>query len=301
MKMRIGWGIVALGLVPGAARAQVVAADSSGPRPASLAKRVGQDIYAGLRDGVVTVQQGVRVDQYRPQTWLGIAGGAVVLTGTVLWLDGPVRRETQRWRTTGEGADIGARKVASAARFYGNGAYIIGTSSVLYVGGWVVGKPAWQRIGREIVTTAAVAGLTTTALKVLIGRARPYTDRGPRTFVGIAPPSGAYEHGNDHYSLPSGHTTAAFALSSTLAAETDQTWLKVGLYGMASLTGLSRVYHDKHWLGDTLLGAAIGTVTGRTVVHIDRHYRHEADKPDATRTSWNITPLPTGLGLTVRF
>jgi membrane-associated phospholipid phosphatase len=38
------------------------------------------------------------------------------------------------------------------------------------------------------------------------------------------------------------------------------------MYGGASLVGLSRMYHDKHWASDVALGAAIGTFSGLKVV-----------------------------------
>jgi hypothetical protein len=38
------------------------------------------------------------------------------------------------------------------------------------------------------------------------------------------------------------------------------------MYAGATSVGLSRMYHNKHWGSDVLLGAAIGTFSGRKVV-----------------------------------
>ena len=38
------------------------------------------------------------------------------------------------------------------------------------------------------------------------------------------------------------------------------------MYGGATLVGMSRMYHNKHWASDVLVGAAIGTFAGQKVV-----------------------------------
>jgi membrane-associated phospholipid phosphatase len=44
-------------------------------------------------------------------------------------------------------------------------------------------------------------------------------------------------------------------------------------YGLASIAGLSRIYDDKHWASDVLLGAALGTVVGKTIVKLNEQRR----------------------------
>ncbi len=48
------------------------------------------------------------------------------------------------------------------------------------------------------------------------------------------------------------------------------------LYGGATLVGLSRMYHNKHWASDVVLGAAIGTFSGLKVV---RYSHAHPDNP----------------------
>jgi hypothetical protein len=38
------------------------------------------------------------------------------------------------------------------------------------------------------------------------------------------------------------------------------------MYSGATLVGLSRMYHNKHWASDVALGALIGTFSGKKVV-----------------------------------
>ena len=39
-------------------------------------------------------------------------------------------------------------------------------------------------------------------------------------------------------------------------------------YGLATLTGLSRIYGNSHWASDAFFGAALGYFVGRTVVRL---------------------------------
>ena len=74
--------------------------------------------------------------------------------------------------------------------------------------------------------------------------------------------------GSDSLSFPSGHTSTAFAWATV--ANAHYGW-KVGVpsYVAAGAIGLSRVTTDKHHLSDVIAGAAIGYVTGRTVVRVN--------------------------------
>ena len=66
---------------------------------------------------------------------------------------------------------------------------------------------------------------------------------------------------SDDQSFPSGHTSASFAAAATL--ERRYGW-KAGLpaHLVAAFVGLSRVEAHKHYVGDVLVGAAIGEASG---------------------------------------
>ena len=72
-------------------------------------------------------------------------------------------------------------------------------------------------------------------------------------------------------------STAAFAAASAVVSEAERGWpghfwlVAPAMYGGATLVGLSRMYHDKHWASDVVLGAAIGTFSGLKVVR----YAHD--------------------------
>ncbi len=117
-----------------------------------------------------------------------------------------------------------------------------------------------------IVASAAVGSL----LKGVIGRARPYAVA-DSTSTDYALGRG-FAKGSAFQSLPSGHTTAAFAVAAVLASESRHRWptrariIAPLAYGAASLVGLSRIYNNAHWASDAMLGAGIGIVSGYSVV-----------------------------------
>ena len=49
---------------------------------------------------------------------------------------------------------------------------------------------------------------------------------------------------------------------SMVADYINDVYWKVGWYTVASLVGTARIYHDKHWLSDVVMGSAIGYFIG---------------------------------------
>lgn len=164
---------------------------------------------------------------------------------------------------------------ATGARFWGNpGALIAGGG--IYLAGTASGNRRAQDLGLHAVEAVVIGNLITVGIKTIVGRARPYVDssnaRNLHLMRGL--------HESDYRSFPSGHTTAAFAFASVVTAETGHWWpnsrwpIGVLTYGMATLTGASRIYNYQHWASDVLTGAAIGTLTGLKV------FRYQHSHPD---------------------
>ncbi len=120
-----------------------------------------------------------------------------------------------------------------------------------------------RKIAYEIGQASLYAAMTTYLLKLAIGRARPYMDEGSTSFH---PFSSLFSQ--DYHSLPGGHVTAAFVLSTVLSRNAGPVWLKGLAYVPAVLTFISRVYQDQHWTSDEFLGAAIGYFVATWVVDL---------------------------------
>ncbi|MFT4094878.1 MAG: phosphatase PAP2 family protein [Niabella sp.] len=67
-------------------------------------------------------------------------------------------------------------------------------------------------------------------------------------------------------SSPSGHTNTIFTVATAFAEQFhDKKWVAPVAYSIASLTAISRIYHNRHWSSDVLLGAALGHFATKAV------------------------------------
>ncbi|HEX4468069.1 MAG TPA: phosphatase PAP2 family protein [Gemmatimonadaceae bacterium] len=172
------------------------------------------------------------------------------------------------------------------------GAYIIGGS--LYAVGRIGHFERVADLGWHGTEAVFVADAATYLLKGLTGRARPF-------FAGDSLPNDfKFAKGfndSNRQSFPSGHATSAFAAAAAVTAETGTWWPKstwvIGplMYGGATLVGLSRMYHNKHWASDVVLGAAIGTFSGQKIVQYSHAHPTRLDK-----IMLHVSALPDGNG-----
>ncbi len=154
-------------------------------------------------------------------------------------------------------------------------------------------------------TEAVVASAGVTYLiKGLAGRQRPY-------YAGVDDPddfkfADGFGSGS-HSSFPSGHATAAFAAATVVTLEARRwskgsTWYVAPImFAGASLVGGARLYLNKHWASDVVMGAGIGTLTGVTV------FRYNHEHPDNRVNRWllgatpAVSPSLDGRGVNVGF
>lgn len=260
---------------------------------ARLHRRVGEGAYAramlgagarGARAGVAAMALAVagatsiaaqsdtaRHGPLMTRRDAGILGGATVASVVLIGSDLSIAKRVRASSLQRPGA---ARSVFDAGNAYGDpGVFII--SAGLWGVGRLMHERTTERIGLRSLEAVFVSGAVTGALKALSGRARP--DQSPTDARDFALARGLRD-GSEFQSFPSGHATAAFAFAAVVDAEwarlspTRPKWVAPVLYGMAALTAASRVYDDRHWASDVLLGSAIGFVSGRAVVrwHADR-------------------------------
>jgi membrane-associated phospholipid phosphatase len=184
-----------------------------------------------------------------------IAGGALALGFGSMPLDEEVRDIALR----NQGSD--GTRIAETANSFGTWWPAFGISSGLYVTGLALDLPAVRVAGRHVAQSVLYAGLVTSAVKAAVGRQRPLFGEGQYVFD-------PFTLDDRYHSLASGHTTLVFAVASSLSADIDHPAATVALYGLATLTGLSRIYVDRHWASDVILGAAAGTACGYGVAHL---------------------------------
>ena len=172
------------------------------------------------------------------------------------------------------------------------GSLIIG--GTLYAAGRLSGNRRMADLGLHGTEAIAVGLGVVTVGKVLAGRARPYVNvDDPRNF-GFARGFGREEY----RSFPSGHTVMAFSAAAAVTSETSRWWPRsrwyVGplMYGGATLVGASRMYNNKHWASDVLVGAAIGAFAGLKTVKY--HHSHPGNRVDRWLLAGSIVPVAGG-------
>ena len=163
-------------------------------------------------------------------------------------------------------------------------------SGSLFAIGRLSHRPGLTDAGLHATEAVLASGLLSTVLKGIVGRARPHTV--DNSDAGTFRLGQGFRGG--YTSMPSGHTTVAFAAAASLGSELGRSHQTVArfvtplLYTMATAVGVSRLYDDKHWATDIVVGAAVGTLVGRRVVE----YTHATP-----RSRWNRWRLPLSVGV----
>jgi len=210
-----------------------------------------------------------------------LKAGAVSAAAAGLYAyDGRIRRWVQDEWT--EDSD----QVTDCIEPFGNGKYLVPALGLYYGYGYAAGDIRSKRAAMLSFEGYVVSGLMVNVLKYATHRHRPNSDDPRDTWDG---PS--FE--NDNLSFPSGHASSAFAVAAVLSSEYhENTAVSVISYGMATRVAASRVYDDKHWASDVLVGSAIGYFTGKAI------YGWRADELSPAVT---FSPVPLEDGAAVMF
>lgn len=134
---------------------------------------------------------------------------------------------------------------------YLNGKYGTFYAAGIYFIGWSIREETVRRTGLYALEAVVYAETITRFLKFSFGRKRP--EGADHLF--FKPFRGTSEY---FRSLPSGHTTGAFAFSTVMAKSIDNIYWQIFWYCSASLVGMARIYHNNHWFSDTFLASIIG-------------------------------------------
>ena len=184
-----------------------------------------------------------------------------------------------------------ASKFATVGNDIGNGLYTLPPVAAFYLYGYLADDSKARRASLLAIESFAISGVMTEGLKMLADRHRPNTGAGPMTWGG---PSFSLKN----LSFSSGHTASSFSIATVFAnVYKDNPYVPPIAYGLATLTGLSRIYSNEHWSSDVFFGAAIGYFTSKALLSY-----HKADKDSIAR---RLTVMPAVskemTGLTVKY
>lgn len=117
---------------------------------------------------------------------------------------------------------------------------------------------AWNA-GKSIL----ISTMVTTALKQTVNRTRPFNQ-----FPNDITKAGS----GGSPSFPSGHTSEAFAMATSVTLSYPKWYVAVPAFGWASTVGYSRMYLGVHYPTDVLAGAAVGAGAALLNKQINRWY-----------------------------
>jgi membrane-associated phospholipid phosphatase len=122
---------------------------------------------------------------------------------------------------------------------------------------FAVGSKAWIRIFLAMLVALALAGVTTRAIKIATGRARPSVK------------TEAYWNGpqfsSKYHAFPSGHTASSTAFFVALFLARKK--IGVALLLIPILIALSRMIVGAHYLSDVTFAAILGVICALLVGH----------------------------------
>jgi membrane-associated phospholipid phosphatase len=137
-----------------------------------------------------------------------------------------------------------ADRVFKAGEILGSLPTLLGTASVVYAVGRLQDKPKVSHVGMDLIRSLIISEGVTQTLKYTTRRERP--------------------DGSGRTSFPSGHAADTFAVATALERHLGWRYF-VPAYVFASYVAISRLPANRHWFSDTVFGATVGIIAGRTV------------------------------------
>lgn len=245
-------------------------------------------VPAGVQAQADTVGPPIPLFTYRD----AVLAGSVTL-GTLLArrID---ERAARRLQDSSTQANEKLRKLATYVRTTAApGTIVLGVAT--YAVGRLARNEKLADLGLHSTEALFVGELTAGVLKGFVGRARPSLE--PQNANDFQFMRG-FHKGDDYRSFPSGHTVAGFAAAAAVTSEMSRyspdTRVLVGavMYGGATMVGLSRMYNNRHWASDVIMGAGIGTFAGLKVVRW--HHSRPGNRIDRIFLAGSLVPLAGG-------
>jgi membrane-associated phospholipid phosphatase len=175
---------------------------------------------------------------------------------------------------------------------FGDGNFLYGLLVLFFLAGKLFGIRAMERLFGLALFSSILLGVLGQAVQLLTLRARPFVEE-----HGIAVSSFDFfnyavvlkEHllGSVRYrSFPSGHAITVFAAAMPFVFSLRRWWWKALVLALPVMTGLARVYFNKHWLSDVVMSAVLAAVVG--------WYLWKADQAGRTGTVSRIEAQSAG-------
>jgi hypothetical protein len=130
---------------------------------------------------------------------------------------------------------------------------LIGGAGGMWLLGHVKHNEHWSETGFLAGEAALNSLVMVESLKYPLGRDRPYQGDGTGPF---------FQGGT---SFPSEHAAAAWSIAGVVAHEFPNPYVKIMVYGLASLVGYSRIHGRQHFPSDVFIGSMMGNFIGQNI------------------------------------
>jgi membrane-associated phospholipid phosphatase len=149
--------------------------------------------------------------------------------------------------------------------------------------------------------TGAIIGVTDVLAYVLYYPIKNYIVKRPRPYVALTGVHTGHLDSADKYSMPSGHTTAAFALATALTLRYPKPYVYIPAYAWAAVVGYGRMYWGLHYPSDVLAGALLGTASAFAIHMIAPQISKLREQILGRDIGIQLAAAPTALSLRVTF
>ncbi len=150
----------------------------------------------------------------------------------------------------------------------GDGNVSLGISGLFYLSGAIFKDKKAKNTSKLVLMSLIHSGVVVQLIKHLAGRQRPEAQNGVDHWEGPAGFFKRYKNKRDMFydAFPSGHTITVWSTATVIAHQYNKSpVVPLICYGLATLSGLSRITEDKHWFSDVFVGAILGFAIGKFI------------------------------------
>ncbi len=209
---------------------------------------------------------------------------AVLGAGTILYVfDENIDNWSKERRSPSSG------DLARLGSALGNGGYLGLLIASLYGTGELFDNRGLRKTALLSLESWLISGAFVLGMKAVTGRARPYTDEGPNSFLPLT-------FSSDHQSFPSGHASSAFAVAAVIADQSNSLAIDILAFSLSTFVALSRIHERKHWPSDAFIGAAIGYFIGKKISGL-----HQGKDQKNIQIGFCLSPRMRGLTVSLSF
>jgi len=216
---------------------------------ANAFQKIGRIFYWYFKDTWHVFTSPTRIDK-KNASYLG---GIILISGGLFAYDQKI--SDAFWRNRDNKIYRPFLKIGQAIEPIGN----MGKTNKYYFAGLAIGTifklEKLQEVTLQILESHFIGGGFKNVANILVGRARPFENKGSRNF-----------EFNGGTSFPSGHASSSFQVATILSHHANYWPASVLFYGLAATIAVQRIDSKGHWPSDVFIGAVYGTAVGKAVV-----------------------------------